>query len=106
MLIILEEVMQEATQEKRTGRPKGAKDKKPRGRIRAERATHLFAEWLDAKEVGMRYGISPGRVRIWEQQGKLPPRYKLGENTVRWKRAELDEWDNKRKPIKYGRRAS
>jgi len=90
--------------QKRTGRPPGSKDKQPRGRIRAERATYAFAEWLDAKEVGLRYGISPGRVRVWEQQGKLPPRYKLGENTVRWKLSELVEWDNKRKPIRYGRR--
>jgi predicted DNA-binding transcriptional regulator AlpA len=103
MLIILEEAMQ-ATPEKRVGRPKGALDKKPRGRIRKERADHPFAEWLDAKEVALRYGISPGRVRIWEREGKLPPRYKLGENTVRWKRAELDEWDKKLKPIRYGRR--
>ncbi len=90
--------------QKRTGRPPGSKDKQPRGRIRAERATHPFAEWLDAKEVALRYGISPGRARIWEREGKLPPRYKLGENTVRWKLSELIEWDNKRKPIKYGRR--
>ena len=95
--------MQEATQEKPVGRPKGALDKKPRGRIRADRATHPFAEWLNAKEVALRYGISPGRVRIWEQQGKLPPRYKLGENTVRWKLSELVEWDERLKPVKYAR---
>ena len=96
--------MDTITQAKPVGRPKGALDKKPRGRIRAERATHPFAEWLDAKEVALRYGISVGRVRVWEQQRKLPPRYKLGENTVRWKLSELDEWDAKLKPVKYGRR--
>ena len=90
----------------RIGRPMGSKDKQPRGAINPERIGDAAAEFLSAAEVGYIYGISQQRVRIWAQQGRLPHPYQLGENTVRWKRAELDELDAERKPVRYGRRAS
>lgn len=94
-----------AAKQKR-GRPKGSKNKRPREEVLAEQASHPWAKYLSAKQVGMRYGIYPGTVRAWVAKGILPQPYQLADNTVRWKRSELDERDAECKPVRYGRRTS
>ena len=86
------------------GRPKGSTNKRPREEVLAEQAAHPWSEYLGAKQVGMRYGIYPGTVRTWAAEGKLPAPYLIADNTVRWKRSELDARDAKCKPVRYARR--
>ena len=52
--------------------------------------------YLSVKGVAERYSIGVSTVWNWVAKGKLPSPYKLGENTTRWKLAELDEFDEKR----------
>lgn len=101
--------MATTTEKPRIGRPPGKLDSKPRGAIDPERIGDPAADYLSAKEVAYRYGISPQRVRIWAQQGRLPEPYKLGENTVRWKRSEIEEFEEEhgqRVRYKHGQRVS
>lgn len=86
------------------GRPKGSKNKRPREEVLAEQAANPESEYLSAKQVSMRYSIYPGTVRAWVAQGILPSPYLIAENTVRWKRSELDARDAECKPVRYSRR--
>ena len=86
---------------RRRGRPKGSTNKRPREEVLEKHKDN--AEWLSARVVAMRYGIYPGTVRAWARKGKLPAPYLIGDNTVRWKRSELDERDAESKPVRYRR---
>jgi len=89
---------------RKRGRPKGSKNKRPRGEVLAEHAANAGAKYLSAKQVAARYGVYPGTARAWAAKGKLPAPYLIADNTVRWKRSELDARDAKCKPVRYGRR--
>lgn len=89
---------------RKIGRPKGSKNKRPREEVLAQQRDS--ADWLSARVVAMRYGIYPGTVRVWVRKGKLPAPHLIGDNTVRWSRAELDARDAMCKPVKYVRRKS
>jgi prophage regulatory protein len=54
------------------------------------------ARYLSDKGVAARYNIGKSTVWYWVKKGKLPRPYKIGENTTRWKVAELNEFDEKR----------
>ena len=82
-------------------RPKGSKNKRTRAEVLTEHATDSSAIYLSARQVAARYGIYVGTVRTWVAKGILPQPYQIAENSVRWKRAELDARDAKNKPVKY-----
>lgn len=86
------------------GRPKGSKNKRPRAEVLKEHARDPSAKYLSARQVAARYGVYIGTVRVWVAKGALPQPYLVAENTVRWKRSELDVRDADFKPVKYGRR--
>ena len=92
-----------AAKQKR-GRPKGSKNKRPRDEVLAKHAVNPNVEYLSARQVAARYQIYVGTVRAWVAKGILPQPYQLADNTVRWKRSELNARDAKCKPVKYGRR--
>ena len=92
-----------AAKQKR-GRPKGSRNKRPREEVLAERAADPNTDYLSARQVAMRYSIYVGTVRAWVAKGILPQPYQLADNTVRWKRSELDARDAECKPVRYGRR--
>jgi predicted DNA-binding transcriptional regulator AlpA len=94
-----------AAKQKR-GRPKGSKNKRPREEVLADLANDPNAKYLSARQVAARYSIYPGTVRVWVKKGKLPAPYLIGDNSVRWKRSELEARDATCKPVKYGRRKS
>jgi predicted DNA-binding transcriptional regulator AlpA len=88
----------------RHGRPKGSKNKRPREEVLAELANDPNTAYLSARQVALRYSVYVGTVRAWVAQGILPAPYQMADNTVRWKRSELDARDAKCKPVRYGRR--
>jgi len=54
---------------------------------------HAPRRYLDTKEVGRRYGITPAAVRQRHHRRQLPPAYKVS-GTLRWNEKELDRWDD------------
>ena len=92
-----------AAKQKR-GRPGGSQNKRPREEVLAEHAGDPNSEFLSARQVAGRYGGYVGTTRTWVAKGILPQPYLIAENTVRWKRSELDARDAKCKPVRYARR--
>lgn len=88
------------------GRPKGSTNKRPREEVLAQAAANPNSEYLSARQVAARYGVYVGTVRTWVAKGLLPQPYQIAENTVRWKRSELDAHDAKCTPVRYARRRS
>lgn len=88
------------------GRPKGSTNKRPREEVLAQAAADPNSEFLSARQVAARYGVYVGTVRTWVAKGILPRPYQIAENSVRWKRSELDARDAECKPVRYGRRKS
>lgn len=47
-------------------------------------------------EFAGRLGISRVTLWRWERRGLVPPKRKLGPNTVGWLESEIDEWWSKK----------
>ena len=47
---------------------------------------------LRANELARRLGISRVTLWRWERQGLIPPKLKLGPNTVGWLESEIEAW--------------
>lgn len=49
--------------------------------------------YLSVKSTATRYDVSVPTIWRWVSQGRFPAPIKLGENTTRWRLADLLEWE-------------
>lgn len=49
--------------------------------------------WLSDRDLALRYSVSRITVWRWAREGRIPQPCRLGPNTTRWNRAELDALD-------------
>jgi len=49
--------------------------------------------WLSDLQLAQRYGVSRVTIWRWAKEGRIPSPRKIGPNTTRWSRAELDALD-------------
>jgi prophage regulatory protein len=55
--------------------------------------THLCSSRiLRQKELAERLGVSVVTIWRWERKGLLPPKHKIGPNTVGWLESEIEAW--------------
>lgn len=55
---------------------------------------HETVNYLSVKSVAERYDVSRPTIWRWVSVGRFPAPIKLGENTTRWRLADLLQWEN------------
>jgi len=53
-------------------------------------------EYLTDLELARRFSVSRITVWRWAQQGRFPRPVRLGENCTRWRRADVEAWEQAR----------
>lgn len=53
-------------------------------------------EYLPRTDVQARYSLSRSTLYDWINKGKFPKPVKLGPRIVRWKRSDLENWEQER----------
>jgi len=56
--------------------------------------------YLRVREVMKKLGVARTTLWRWERDGRLPPRRKIGPNTVGWLESEIDEFATSRPPVR------
>lgn len=49
--------------------------------------------YLTLNQVTQRFGVSHTTIYRWMEQRHFPKRIKLGANTARWKKSDIDTWE-------------
>lgn len=52
----------------------------------------MNSEWLREREVAALAGAHPDTVRRWRQLGTGPRWHRFGPRTIRYRRADVEEW--------------
>ena len=58
-------------------------------------ATEHGPEWLSVEQIAFRFSVSAATVWRWTRDGRFPKPIKVGGRSTRWRRADVEEHENK-----------